>query len=756
MIKSSTCSALTIAVCSGCVAIPAFAQSDSLMLEEVIVSARKRDESLQDVPLAVTAFTAADIEDAGIDNAEDVALYTPGFTFAKLLGQGSSTPVIRGMSTTIGEPNVGFFVDGVYQSSRSIMDAMLNGNIARVEVAKGPQNALYGRNTFAGAINFVTREPTEETTGLLQATVGNGGHKAIRANLSGPLLASSAFYQVGALHAKTDGFFTNELTGADLDTLESTIFTGALLLYPNDHSKIVARVGYDRTRDGDYAQRFLVNNLSLRNPLPAPLPPALQGYEGEFPSFEDGFAVTPGHNHHDNLTLSVTAQLDLNRFSITSISGYNDLDIDIATDNDYEARSIRYLTRESDQQEFSQELRISSDADSAYRWVVGAYYYRLETDSHSVDTFVDEALGLSSTLQGSPLAALLPPGVDNITDEKTESFSLFGSFDMDITDRISATLEGRWTMEEKRVVATDTNPLTMASSVFDQDADFDNFVPRFTVNFQLNDASMIYGSVAKAVKTGGFNVNTSAGAIMDDERTYSPEKSWNYELGIKNTLADGRVNLNIAAFYTSWDDQIVRALGKNFSVLNANAGESSVQGVEVEVKAQMIEGFDISAGLAYIDSAYDKYTFGALANLGFDPVLDGVRLQYVSKYQGHVSAQYLAMLTNNLTWKTRLDISYQSDQSVVQNAMAYIGDTTLVNFRTGVETEHWDVSLWVKNLLEEDSAVGGVVVTNYATRYDTAHSLINPNIAARGFQAFNGLSWSRKPREWGLTARYKF
>ncbi len=749
-------SALAFALSSGAVTVPAIAEAEGYTLEEVVVSARRRDESLQEVPLAITAFTASDIENAGIDNAEDIALHTPGFTFAKLFGQGSSTPVIRGMSTSIGEPNVGFFVDGVYQSSRNIMDAMLGGNIERVEVAKGPQSALYGRNTFAGAINFVTRKPTEETRGLLEATAGNGGHKKVRINVSGPLIEDKMFYQFGTLHSQADGFFTNELTGDDLDTLESTILTGALLFYPSEQSEIIARVGYDRTSDGDYAQRFLVNNTSPANPTPAPLPPAFQGYEGELTNYESGFAVTPGHNDHDSLTSSLTAKIDLEEVSITSITGYNDLDIDIATDNDYEARSLRYLTQKVEQQEFSQELRLSSASDEALHWVVGAYYYKLEADTDNVDTFVDEALVLSGALQGTPLAGLLPPGVNNATAENTESFSIFGSLDIDITDSLTATLEGRWTTEDKDIVAVDTNPLTMVKSTFDQDASFDNFVPRFTLNYQLNEDSMLYGSVAKAVKTGGFNVNTAAGAILDSERTYSPEKSWNYELGLKNTLAGGRMTLNLAAFYTKWDDQIVRALGETFAVLNANAGESSVKGVELELKAEIIGGLDISAGLAYTDSSYDDYTFGALEGLGFDPVLDGTRLQYVSDIQANASVQYFTTLGNDLGWKTRLDVSHQSDQSVVQNDGAYSGDATIVNFRTSIETESWELVFWIDNLFEEDSAVGGAFTANQATRFDTANSLVDPTITPVGFQAFNALSWSRNPREWGVTARYKF
>ncbi len=741
----------------GLLTLPAMtAQAQTEPTDEIIVTARKRAESLQSVPLAITAFTAEHIEDAGIDSVEDVALLTPGLTFAKLFGGGSNTPVIRGMSTSIGEPNVGFFVDGVYQSSKVIMDSMLGGNIERIEVAKGPQSALYGRNTFGGAINFVTKKPTNELTGQVEATAGNGGHYEARGFVSGPIVEDSVFYQISGMHSQTGGYFTNELTGDDLDSLESTIVTGALMFYPNENTEIVARVAFDQTRNGDYAQRFLVNNTAPGNPTPAPLPPANQLFAGEITNFENGFAVTPGHNNHDNFTASLRADFDMGSMSLTSITGYNNLDIDNAADNDYEARSLRYTTQAIDQKEFSQELRLTSQGDGRMHWMAGGYYYNLDKTTDNVDTFVDGALGLSAALQPSPLAGLLPPGLLNVTGEETESFALFGSVDYDITDQLTATFEGRWTTENKMASAVDANPLTLVSATFTDEASFDNFVPRFTLDYQATSDTLVYASVAKAVKTGGFNVVTTAGTIAPSERTYDPEQSWNYELGVKTSFADGRANLNLAVFRSNWTDQIVRALSPTFAVLNANAGETTVSGFEAELQANLADGFDVSAGFAYTDSAYDSYTFGALGALGLDPVLDGVRLQYVSEIQLNASAQYSRPISDTLDWKSRLDIAYQSDQAVVQTADAFTGDVTLVNLRTGIETDDWEILLWVENLFEEDSAAGGVFIPNHGSRFDTANSLVNPGLPVVGFQAFNGLSWSRNPRQWGVTARYKF
>ncbi len=724
--------------------------------DEIIVTARKKSETLQSVPLAITAFTAVDIQNAGINNVEDIALLTPGFTFAPLFGGGGSTPVIRGQSTTIGEPNVGFFVDGVYQSSRSIMDAMLGGNIERVEIAKGPQSALYGRNTFAGAVNFVTKKPGNEMSGQAEVTAGNGGHYEVRGNISGPIAEDSVYFQLGGLYSKRSGFFTNELTGGNLDERESTILTGALMFTPSENLEVVARVGFDATRDGDDPARFLVSNASLANPTPAPLPPAFQLFEGEIPSFRTGFAVTPGHNNRDNLILSLSAEYDLsNGYTLTSITGYNNLDVDNATDNDYEARSIRYTTQAIAQKEFSQELRVNSPTDKKLGWMAGVYYYDLDSTTDTVDTFVDGALGLATALAPSPLGGLLPAGIINNTNEQTESFAIFGSTNLDITDQLTATIEGRWTSEKKRAIAVDTNPLTLASATFDQEATFDNFVPRFTLDYQMNDSTLLYGSVSKAVKAGGFNVVTTAGAILDSERTYAPEKSWNYEVGLKTRISNN-ATLNLAAFKIDWNDQIVRALGQTFAVLNANAGQTSVQGFEAEMRARLADGLDFTGGFAYTDSSYDSYTFGAIAALGGNPVLDGNRLQYVSEITANASLQYSRPVSSNLNWKSRADFAYQSDQNIVQTDQAFSGDTTLINLRTGIEGDTWELLVWVDNLFEEDSAVTGVFIPNQASRFDTANSLVNPAIPVIGFQAFNALSWSRNPREWGVTARYKF
>lgn len=739
-------------------AAPALAQDeagDERYRDEIVVTTRKREESLQTVPVAVTAFSAEDIESARITSVEDIALLTPGFTFAPLFGGGASTPVIRGQSTTIGEPNVGFFIDGVYQSSRSIMDSLLGDSIERVEVAKGPQSALYGRNTFAGAINFISKEPSNEFEGTLELTGGKSGHFDGRGNFSGPIIEDKLFFRVGGRFFRRDGYFTNELTGEDLDDRQTLVISGALTATPTPSFKATLRVGFEDTNDGDDPLRFIPNNAAPANPTPAPLPPALQLFVGEVPNAQTGFAVTPGFNDRENLASSLSMDWGVGGdYTLTSITGFNDLNFESAIDNDYEARSIRFLSQRIAQEEYSQEIRITSPGADRFRWMLGGYYYHLKVDTSTNDLFVGSAASLAVALFGSPLGGLLPLGIINDTNETTENFAVFGQLQYDVTDRLGLTFDGRWSTEDKTAFAIDTHPITKVPATFDDSATFDAFTPRFTIDFEASDNIFLYASAARAVKSGGFNVVTAAGAILPDERTYDQERSWNYEVGAKTTLLDGRAHFNIAGFYTDWNDQIVRALGATFAVLNANAGATTAKGVEVEFDANLAEGLDFRGGFAFTDSEYDRYTFGALAGLGVNPVLDGTRLQFVSKYTANGTLQYRRPLFGDYDWVARADVFYQSDQSIVQTADAIVGDATTVNLRTGVENDRYSLTVWVENLTEEDSAVTGAFITNQGSRFDTAASLLAPPVL--GFTAFNALVTSRDPRIWGVTARLKF
>lgn len=720
---------------------------------DVLVTARKREESLQKVPVAITAFTAKQIEDARIENVEDVARLTPGFTFTPLFGGNQSTPVIRGLSTTIGEPNVGFFVDGVYQSSRSVMDSLLGDDIARIEIVKGPQSALYGRNTFGGAVNYITRSPTNDFAGRVRATIGDYDQRELRGSLSGPLINDRLFFSVGGSVVTNGGFYQNTLTGKDLDHDNSKVATGGLEYRSENGIRVRLRGGYEDTHQRDFPIRFATNDIVPAQPAGASFPAAFQLVSSVIQPF-DRFAVTPGYNNTKFLTSSLAVDADIGTHTLTSITGYNNLKFRTATDLDYEARQIRYQILAQDQDEYSQELRIASPGDKRVTYLAGAYYYRVKSFTLIDDRIGADAATLAAAIPAS-LRRQLQGGVVNQLDERTESFAVFGQLIGHVTDQFSLSIEGRQTWETKKVNATDTAQFGGAVGNFADKATFRNFTPRFTVDYQASRNLLLYGVAAKAVKVGGFNVVTTTGAILDSERSYKPENSWNYELGVKTTLLDGALTFNADVFLIKWRNQIVRALGQTLAVLNANAGRTTSKGIEVEARLRPMKGLEIGGGLAVTDAKYDQYTFGALTQLGLNPVLDGRELQYVSDFTANGSIQYSYPLSTRLELFGRADASYQSGQSAVQPANSYIGSATIVNLRAGFNTGPFEVRGFVENVTDEDSSPSAVYLPSASARFDFVRGAVRAG-PATGFQAFGGAVQSRRPRTYGVSVGYKF
>lgn len=708
-------------------------------ISEIIVTARKRAEPLQDVPIAVTVLTAEEIEDAAIRNAEDIARLTPGLTWTALFGT-SGAPVIRGVSTNIGEANVGFFLDGVYQSSRAVMDTLLDG-IERIEVAKGPQSALYGRNTFGGAINFITKPAPEAFEANVEATLGSDGRQEARAALGGPVSGKALAVRAGFAYTSFDGYFTNELTGDELDDRESILGSISLESRPSDDVKLVFRAGYETTDNGDYPLRFVPNNTGFFAPLNGN-----QVFRGELPSFDSGFAVTPGYFERDNLNLSFSVDASLGAHTFTSITGYNDLSIDNLNDNDFSAAVISQNRQQIDQSEWSQEFRLASDYEGRVNWIAGLYYYELESDLVDDNRFLSPGIDALFAPPMGPLRALGLGSVLLTNAETTENYAGFGSINIELTERVRLGLAARYSYEEKTLDTFNINPyssLVLADLTLDDS--WDSFTPEATLDFHLNRDAMLYARVAQATKSGGFN---GLANVTDAERRYDQETSWNYELGVKSTWLDRRLTLNGALFYIDWKDQIVRALGASNAILNTNAGKTTSQGIEIELLARPIDNLDIRAGYAYTDAKYDEYIFGSLVNLGLDPDLSGVPLQNVSKNTANASLQFTAPVAAAFGWVTRLDVSYRSKQNAVQTGDAYVGESTRVDLRTGLESERWEAVLWGRNLTDDDAAASATFIGNRAAGVAV--------LGGAGIQFFNALVTAAEPRSYGVTLRYRF
>lgn len=716
---------------------PVFAQN-SLALEEIVVTARKRAESLQEIPMAITAFTASDIESAGLRNVEDVANLTPGFNMAPLFGGDTSTPVIRGLSTTIGESNVGFFIDGVYSGSRLTMNRLLGPFIDRIEVAKGPQSALYGRNTFGGAINFVTRRPGDEFEGDVEASYGNNGKQDIRATIGGPIGDSGFGYRLGAFYDEFDGYFDNELTGGHLDNRETKAAMGTLS-WTGDTLTADLNLMYNEVDNGDLPLRYVPNNAYYAAAFGAP--PGNQMYVGTLPNFDDGYAVTPGGLDRDQTFSSLKVEWDLDFATVTSITGYNDFSHKRKADDDYSAAEIHYTTTDNDVTEVSQELRLTSTSDGPIQWMVGLYYYDLDDHNNVNSAYLEPYASI-------PVSRF--NGLEAVSKQTTEDYAIFGSLDWAINDTMTLGISGRYGEEKKDVNATDLNLATGQSSTFKDNDTWNSFQPKVTFDWQVTDDHMAYASYAYAEKSGGFNVVTATGAVLPDERNYDPENSDNYEIGIKSEFADGRIQTSLAVYYIKWDDQIVRAIGATGAVLNSNAGQATSTGAEFQLQAQITEYLDASFGAAYNSSEYDEYYFAILEPLGMDPNLNGNTLQYAPEWTFNGSLGYTRSAFGDWDWFSRADVSYIDSQYAVQTNDAKIDSVSLINLRAGLNNENWTVTLWVYNLTDEKYNASAVFATDPASLANAVTG--SPD----GFAAFQGLVYAGDEQSYGLTAKYSF
>lgn len=629
-------------------------------LEEVVVTARKREESLQDVPLPVTALTEADISNRQVTSLDDVAKFTPGLVFSKVFGRATERPVVRGLASVLAgtnasvETGVAYFVDGVYYPG-DIQSLDMN-DVARVEVIRGPQSALYGRNTYAGAINFVTKRPGDATSGSVSASFDPDER-----NLSARLAARPADWLAVTLNGRYydfDGQWTNKLTGRKVGFEKTSSFGGTANLTLTENTELRLRFQRNRDRDGSrpiFFQSGAENNCfpgtrSLGSYNSTSTDNTNQWYCGEIKPrdvYLNDAPVTQGfppllgipstlrgqpagaliYDTRAGLPFSgVERDLDLftasfrwdimgSGYSMVLNGGTRDEDRKTGADSDHsqvniigpDINGVRALATGSSAardtyEDWSGELRIESPQDDRFRWMLGVYHFEWENRNHRIDF-------------ASPGGQARPSQIFDIINT-----GYFGSVGFDFTDRLSATLEMRSATERKgqidwtqvpNVPAGPTAAATYDSSIRGND-EWKSTTPRATVDFKLNEDVTLFAIWAKGYKPGGFNgaVAITNGRPLDE--SFKQEESVNYELGVKSQLMDRRLTLNVSVFKMKIDDiqlttPITNATTGAVTSISTNQGDGEIKGLEIESRFAATD--DLTLGFTYA-LADTKFTSG--------------------------------------------------------------------------------------------------------------------------------------------------
>ena len=761
--------AATIALTSVGVA-PVMAQDEDAAdsrRDTIVVTARKREENIQDVPVAVSAFSSEDIFQQGIKDIEELSRRTPGFIFDSPFGRQFDRPIIRGQANILGASGVSVFVDGVNvpQSIRSINF----GDIDRIEIIKGPQSALFGRNTYSGAINITTRQPTNEFGGEVSFEAGADGLIQFLGNVRGPIIEDKLFFSLSGRIYEFDSEFdveTNE--NPSIGNESSRSISGVIRFFPTENWEITARGAYNEDDDGHFPIGLLgFEDLNINVPGGTQLGGVQPFFDGVVPTM---FPAPSGSTQLSN-TLGEGGGLEreeefyaLNSnfefgggYNFFTTIGYSKENFRDEIDSDGQLTSFGtahlfgpfplgappapfgvglipfdFTTTDDDETEtFVAEARIDSPADKRFRWRLGGYYFKsVKHDRDLLGRFEDgqfEQAALDSFNQASAeiaaaigqffLVPLVPfdYGPSDLTDTETENVSVFGSVALDLSDRLTATAELRWAEETitQQVVDFDTRQIVQLDGMNDQvEATFTAWTPRFIVDFQAADNNLLYASAARGTKPGGFN---GAQGFQFGFGTFEEETNWQFELGSKNVFANDQLLFNVAGFYSTLSayqlTENLAALGANTTTgsVTANVGDVDIFGLELETSftPNALPGLTIGGTYAWTDTEFSVGTEATQGAVFGDSSIVGQELPRQARHQAFFFADYRIDNSDRVSTTLSVNGNYLSSRFAQVQNLAETGDAFELDARVTIELdEKYSVAFYGKNLTNEDAPLG--------------------------------------------------
>ncbi len=626
-------------------------------LEAMTVTAEKREENIQEVPVSITAISNIQIEDSGIVSIEEVALQIPNLHLPQTGDRHHSYFYIRGIgSVSMNEPVVGFYVDDVNYLNWGCFDTELF-DIDRIEVLRGPQGTLYGRNTLGGVINIITKKPENQWEGKASGGYGNYNRQVYRAAIRGPLVKEKLFLGLSGVKNERDGFADNTYLGTEPDDRDGKSGRAHLRWLPTDAWDITLSANSERLSEG-------ASSL-------APLEEA-RGNPHKVSYNYDGYM----DNDTNGQSLRIVYKSPW--FDVTSVTARSDWECYMYGDFDHSAYDVALGGIKYDQDQFTQEIRLASAKDSpnTLKWLAGAYYFNEDLDN-------DLIYDIHSP---TPMKSYQLSELDN------KGYAIFGQATYTLFEKLGLTAGLRYDHESREMdwkAYTEMMGMTMPIGELDVDDDWDEWLPKFVIDYQWTPELMTYASMSKGFRSGGFNFVISDPSYV----SFDPEYSWNYELGLKSSWLDNRLIVNMAAFYIQWKDQ---QLGRYISATEHviyNAGESYSQGFEVEMISRPARGLEFVAGFGYTDVKFEDYKDDLSGE-----IYDDNRIPYAPKYTYNLAAQYrhASGIFGRLELQGVGEVYF--DAANTEKESGY----QLVNARIGYEWEHFDLYLWGKNLFDKE------------------------------------------------------
>ena len=721
-------------------------------LDEIIVTATKRAESLQDVPLSVAVIGGDDLAQQSITNLEETTSFIPGVTVAK--GNTADSIFIRGIGSGVNqgfEQSVGTFIDGVYYGrARSSRNPFFD--LARVEVLKGPQATLFGKNTIGGAFNITSNRPTNEFEArLMGAYTPEFDTKEVEGVISGPI-GDKISVRLGTRYSESDGFVFNTLSGEDEPATQEHILRGQILFQPTDGFELLLKAesnSYDR--EGDNYQ--LTGASALLQALTTGADPQT---ETNFDYTRSGPGTAAGFNFEGDETdasnYSATMNWDIGEHTLTSITSYNKYDAIADRDTDYSSLNFLQQKEFQDYNAFGQEIRLTSPTGGAFDYIVGGFY---STEDLANTKFVNAnfnsvppVAGFLTGVFGVPVAALEGRRNQAFTQDTT-SYSVFGQGTYSLSDALRLTGGLRYTKDEKdstkelfyTPIGSDVvSPLLSAVypnlglgnvQPFTERSRSEDFVTgEAIVEYDVNDDVLLFGRYARGFKAGGFDEDNVQGTEASAE--FDREKVDAFEVGAKTSFGNGAGRLNATAFYNDYQDLQVSTFDGVASFIVGNAATAETYGLEADLAYQVTDNWDFAAAASWLNATYGEYLPGPALTLpdgsnsqvqipdpnnpgstisvaGQD--LSGASLQFApdlslsvrTGYEMEVGGDWLARFEANGVYNSGYDIPGDLEPELAQDSFIKLGARiSLVDQEKG-----WSLAVIGKNLTNEKTSQWG-------------------------------------------------
>lgn len=700
-------------------------------LEEVIVTANKREESIIKVNTSITSLSSKKLEDTRTWGLSGLTALVPNYNYQELGVSFQQIQSIRGIQVFSENPAVSTYIDDVNN-----IDILANGfaftDIERIEILRGPQGTLYGRNAMGGVVNIITKKPTNQTNGFAETSFGNLGLQRYSTGIKTPIIKDKLYFGLNGLYQTQDGFLKNNISGTSAtDTnLNGKSVGGEKNLYGNMFLKWLVNNRFHLTlnlkgqQDKSNNSGFMVSQFSDTYAFANP----------------DVINLSRIQSHERNiLNTSLVAKYNADKFTITSISalqtisfGFKDLDFPGIYHSYYDGKIGELLPP---QKVWSQELRINSHSDNKFQYTAGVYAFTQKGYEPTTNTAYE--------LSDAEAAAFgLPSGTYLINRNRSNNSGLagFGEMSYQLTNKLKATVGLRYDYEKREAtfngfgdamlfngVVTEINPNITA------DGNYSAISPKFSVNYSVNELSNIYATYTRGFRAGGINASSLPVGVR---QTFDPEYSNNYEIGYKSFLLDKKLSIGASAFLIQWKDLQFYNLVAPFTYARENVGNAQSAGIEIEVSALPVKGLQLDGSFGFNPTEYKGFDLKRV-NFGTGvestTAIGGNKLSNAPTHTLFLGAQYEYSINQKLKAIVRGEIRNLGKQYTdIQNQIEQ-PSYTLLNSRIGLTYGKYSLFIWGQNLTNERYLAYG-----------------NPD------SSFGRQSRMAQPRTFGLTLSAKF